>query len=82
MERLCGWIEKGYRFEIKVPTTIYDALRAEVTVYRGKNYVVDKIYSPCKSLPKWNESLEMLMLSRRDDALLKRRIKTLIDELS
>lgn len=84
MERLCGWLEKGYRFEIKVPSTVYENdghPHAEITAYRGKTYVADKIYCKLKTFPRWDIPLQAVMLSQRDDARLKRSIKTLIDRL-
>jgi hypothetical protein len=80
MERLVGFLTNGYRFEIKVPTTIYDPLRAEITAYRGKK-MVDRIYSMLKSMPKWNIPLQAVLLSKRDDRRMNRAIKTLIDRL-
>jgi len=81
MERLCGWIEKGYRFEVRVPTEIRDNLAVEITAYRGRRYVADRIYSPLKSMPHWNIPLQAILLSTRDERILNRTIKRFIRKL-
>lgn len=80
MERLCGFIEKGYRFEIKVPTNIRDPLRGEVTAYAGRKER-DRIYFDCRSMPKWDVPAQAIFLSRGDEVAMKKATEKLIKRL-
>ncbi len=71
MQRLCGFIEKGYRFEVQVPTTIFDSLGAKLTAYNGKK-VIDSIYIPLKKMPTWNVPAQGISLCKKDEKTLEK----------
>lgn len=79
-ERLSGFIEKGYRFEIKVPTNIRDEFCGQVDAYAGRRKV-DTIYFRCKSMPKWNVPLQAIILSRGDDREMRRTTEEIVKRL-
>jgi len=80
MERYGGFIEGDYRFEAKVPTTIYDNKRAVVRAYQGKE-LVDEIYFKLKKMPRWDVPAQTIMLSKSDAKTLEKKTNELIKKL-
>jgi len=80
MERFSGFKQYGYRFEVVVPTTIYDEKRAIVTAYKGKK-LTDETSFFLHEQPKWNIPHQCIELAGKDMETLEQRTKELIKRL-
>jgi len=80
MQNIHGRTEKGYKIVISVPTTIFDSRYGEIKAYAGEKEV-DRIYFQCKSMPRWDEPAQAIMLSRRDEQLMIKRENQLLARL-
>jgi hypothetical protein len=77
MQRYCGFIQDSYRVNVQIPTTVYDALAAQIKVYRGSRKIAQEAV-PITSLPSWNIPLQTLLLKKRDESSIDRKIKELL----
>lgn len=80
MERFSGFQQYGHRFEVVVPTTIYDEQIAVVTAYKGRK-LVNGISFPLQEQPKWNIPHQCIELSGKDMKTLEQKTKQLINRL-
>lgn len=80
MERYSGFIEHGYRFEVQVPTTIFDDKVAVIKAYDGKK-CIDEEYFMLRKMPAWNVPQQAIMLGKTDEKTLERRTKELMKRL-
>lgn len=79
MDRLSGFIQYGHRFEVLVPTTIYEDPVAVINVYKGNKKVsCDTFY--LKEMPKWDTASQALTLSKRDMNFLEKLTDSLVNE--
>ena len=81
MQRFSGFKENGYRFEVQVPTTIFDGLVAMLTAYDGEK-VVDSTPIPLRNLPSWNVPYQSIDLCRKDMRTLEKRTERFVKKLS
>ena len=80
MQRFSGFSEKGYRFEVQVPTTIFDNLAATITAYDGE----EKLRSmniPLRKMPSWNIPCQCIDLGKKDMSTLEKRTKEFVKQL-
>lgn len=80
MKRYGGFIEKGYRVEAMVPTTIYDKKVAVVRAYLGKK-CVDSDAFILREMPRWNLSFRAILLGKEDENILERITEDLVKRL-
>ncbi len=80
MQRYSGFREYGYRFEVKVPTTIYDPRHAEISAYKGSR-LADKVYFRLSRMPRWDVPAQCIMLSKRDEKKLEQKTEELFHRL-
>lgn len=80
MERYGGFIEKGYRFEVLIPATIFDDNRGVIRAYFGRK-CVDEEYFRLRKMPEWNVPLQAILLGKKDEQTLERRTKELMKRL-
>lgn len=80
MERYSGFIENGYRFEVRIPTTIFDDKVGVIRAYLGRK-CVDEEYFGLRKMPEWNVPLQALLLGKKDELTLERRTKELMKRL-
>lgn len=75
-----------YRFEVKVPTTIFDPEFAVIEVYKNPEYkskkLIDKVYFPIKKMPKWDVPAQAIFLSKSDERTLMKKTRELITKLN
>lgn len=81
MQRYSGFIEYGYRFEVKVPTTIFDNKVAVISAYKGRK-VVNKIYFKLKKMPEWYVPCQCILLGKSDEKTLEEKTKELFKRLN
>ena len=80
MQRYSGFREYGYRFEVKVPTTIFEPKVAVIRAYKNKSFV-DEVYFELKSMPEWYVPCQCIMLSKPDENMLEKKTKELFKKL-
>ena len=74
MRRLCGWVSEGYRYEVLVPTTIFDSQIARIDAYdTNMGSLVNSINFKLRSMPRWDVPAQAIILSRRDEQSLRRK---------
>jgi len=85
MQRLCGFRENGYCFEVQVPTTIFDPQRLQLTAYEEnkdkRGAEISSIYVSLQEMPKWNISCQCILLSKADEARLEADTKKFVASL-
>lgn len=77
MRRYLGYMTLKYRYNVYVPTRIFDPKSAIIKVYQPENpskqladspeTVVEESWVQLNSLPTWNVEYQCLQLSRRDE---------------
>jgi hypothetical protein len=80
MQRYSGFRENGYRFEVRVPTKIFDDKVAVIRAYRGKTCVGEE-YFGLRKLPEWNASAQAIVLGKSDEKTLERKTNELLKQL-
>ena len=80
MTRYSGFREYGYRFEVKVPTTIFEPKVAVIRVYSGSKFV-DGLYFELDRMPEWYVPCQCIMLSKTDEKTLEKKTKELFKRL-
>ncbi len=80
MERYSGFREYGYRFEVKVPTTIFDNKVAVIKAYKGKRLVAET-YFKLKKMPEWYVPCQCILLSKPDEKTLDKKTEELFRQL-
>jgi hypothetical protein len=71
-----------YRYEIKVPTNIFDDKEAIIQVYSQDKKLIDKISLPLKKMPWWNGSESCIEISESDGRRLIKETNKLISKLN
>ncbi len=80
MKRYSGFREYGYRFEVKVPTTIFEPKVAVIRAYNGNKFV-DELYFELDRMPEWYVPCQCIMLSKTDEKALEKKTKELFKKL-
>lgn len=89
IERFSGFVEKGYRFEVTVPTTIFESKVACIRAYEqkraGHEYKDDNVAAErcfrLKEMPTWNTLFQCIELSEKDMNNLEKITKRLVKSL-
>lgn len=80
MQRYSGFMEYGYRFEVKVPTTIFENKVAVIQAYKGQK-LADMIYFKLKKMPEWYVPCQCILLSKSDEKTLEKKTEELFKRL-
>ncbi|MCG2719039.1 MAG: hypothetical protein L6408_09450 [Nanoarchaeota archaeon] len=80
MKRYSGFKEDGYRFEVQVPTTIFDNKFAVIQAYQDQK-LVDEIHFKLKKMPEWNVPCQCILLGKSDEKTLEKKTEELIRRL-
>lgn len=80
MKRYSGFREYGFRFEVKVPTTIFEPKVGVIRAYKGRKFV-DEVYFSLKRMPEWYIPAQCIMLSKTDEKTLERTTEELFKKL-
>jgi len=80
MQRYSGFKEYGYRFEVKVPTTIFEPRVAVIRAYHNKS-LVDEVHFKLKNMPEWYIPCQCIMLSKSDEKTLEKKTEELFKRL-
>lgn len=79
MEKLSGWHEIGYHFEVYVPTTIFEPKICYVKASSSTS--IDQFSFELKEMPKWDVPSQRILLSRNDEKTLDAKIKQILKSL-
>ncbi|GEM_PF-6517082 len=79
MEKQGGWHEKGYHFEVYVPTTIFEPKKCYVKV--SSEASIDGFSFELKEMPKWYIPCQCILLSKRDEKTLDAKVEQILKRL-
>ncbi len=79
MQKLSGWHEKGYHFEVYVPTTIFEPKTCYVKA--SSNTSIDQFSFELKEMPKGHTPCRCILLSRCDEKTLESKVKQILRKL-
>ncbi|MBI2673060.1 hypothetical protein HYX19_02260 [Candidatus Woesearchaeota archaeon] len=79
MQKLSGWHEKGYHFEVYVPTTIFEPKKGYIKA--SSNTSIDQFSFKLKEMPKWEVPCQCILLSRNDERSLEVKVKQILRKL-
>jgi len=81
MQRFSGFRQNGYRFEVVVPTTIFDQKVAIINVYNNNDRSITKEILPLRNMPYWDTPAQTIMLRKSDMNRLEKKTKALVKGL-
>lgn len=85
MQRLCGFRQDNYSFEVQYPTTIFEVKQLKIIAYEEKNGKrgkrVNFVYVPLKTMPRWDVPGQCIILSKRDESRLERTTRKFVKSL-
>ena len=79
MEKLSGWHEKGYHFEVYVPTTIFESRKCYVKA--SSKTSIDQFSFKLKEMPKWHIPCQCILLSNSDEKTLDTKVEQILKRL-
>ncbi len=79
MEKLSGWHEEGYHFEIYVPTTIFELKKCYIKA--SSNTSIDQSSFNLKEMPKWDVPCQCILLSKSDEKTLDAKVEQILKRL-
>jgi hypothetical protein len=80
MQRYAGFREHGYRFEVKVPASIFEERYAVISAYQGTK-CVDREFFPLREMPTWDVPAQAVVLTKSDEKTLEQKTRELMKRL-
>ena len=82
MQPLYGFIKAGYRFQVCVPTTIFEANAANVRVYNMNDEKhkkpLDETYIPLHAMPYWDPLHQIIDVQAKDKKTLYKKVDSFV----